>query len=650
MSKSHVLELSNVWRSILADVCQAYPRLTSTFEKDLIRCERLVKARGLPVFLVDFPAIGKHLDRCLSDGEYSPGRLLATSKAAPGVVTPKFLGGLYLLIFDRDGRLLEEPDFQAIYFLRQLLLFAKKYVIDCPMSATSTAVVEMVEHDATLPQPSSYWSDVKISSSSCYTGFEASMPLRDGVDRHVHGSLLATLEEVSRIVVSTLGAFSAAMWKCKHGPGVVANPASPNKYCWTNWSDRLESCFPIADYGYHSYSSWARARIESDTVTSITSAADADFVTSQEIPSELKAVPKTFSGPRLIAAEPQENMWCQQLLLNYLDSRIRHTWIGKFIALRDQTQNREMCRIGSVDGSLCTIDLSMASDCVTPDFVGCMFRFNPKLLDAFRATRSLTVRQQITRRVSEQIVLNKFSTMGNAYTFPVESLVFLTIVISAVLLHRKMKVNLENIEALIGQVSVYGDDLIVPSDTRVAVTEALEVLHFKVNQQKTFWKGYFRESCGLDSFRGVEVTPVYYRSRYDGNATSLSSIVAVTNRCYSRYLLRTAAYLRSTLPKRLAWVAYDSGAFGLKTRMQPCNAHLKRRWNKDLQRVEVQCTVVETIQQRTQTDGDYSLLQYFTEEPEPITAWESGFVSRSSSSKRTAWVPIHSLEYSAKLL
>lgn len=650
MSKCHVQELSKVWRCILKDATQAFPRLATEFERDLIRCERLVKARGLRVFLLDFPAVGKHLDRCLSNGEYNPCALPATSRAPHGVLTPKFLGGLYLLIFDRDGRLKEEPDITAICFLRQLLLFAKKYKIECPKASTTTAVVEMFTHDATLPEPRGFWSDPNVPvHSSGYTGFATSMPLALNADGREHRLFLTNLDKVSRLVSSTLGSYDPKEWRFKHGPGAIAETTGPsNKFCWSNWSDRLERIFPIADYGYHSYSSWARDATGGCTLVGIPAAKRRE-IGSTEPSSRLVAVPKTYAGPRLIAAEPSEHMWCQQSMLSYMSTRVSRSWIRAFVVFDDQSQNQTLCTLGSVTGSLATIDLSMASDCVTPDLVGNMFRSNPTLLAALRASRTLCVSQQLTDKVSETLVLKKFSTMGNAYTFPVESLAFLCISLAAILTDRKQDVTLDSIMALDGEVSVFGDDLIIPADSREAVCTALEMLHFKVNTSKSFWNGLFRESCGVDSFRGHNVTPIYYRTQYSGNAKSLSSVLATRNAYYGRYMLHTAGYLESTLPRNLLRVAPGSGAIGLVTRGELDNDHLMVRYNTDLHRHELRALTVRAKQTKTKTDGDYALLQYFTERPAPTTAWEHGYVHKTVEATRRSWVGSDTLVAQARV-
>ncbi|DAD52746.1 RNA-directed RNA polymerase [ssRNA phage SRR7976325_27] len=632
MSKSHVdrnvQELSKVWECILVDAAHAFPANAMDFERDLIRCERLVRARGIRVFLLDLPALAKHLDRSLDNGQYNPSNLPLTKRAGHGVVMPKFLGSLYLLIFEPNGRLRDDADIEAVFFLRQLLLFAKKFTIDCPRSAVVAAVATMVDHDKTLPEPKQFWQDHNVLPINAgYVSFSRDLDCRK---RGVSSGLSANLDVISKLVFSGMPDFCPTTHRFKHGPGAISEVSGPvNKYDWYSWPEELERCFPICDYGFHNYGSWASHAATVSTGGSLNSSPSS---------SRLIAVPKTYAGPRLIAAEPNSKMWCQQSLLDYLVSTCDKSWISDFVRFNDQRLNQGLATWGSVGGHLSTIDLSMASDCVTPDFVFMLFRRKPKLLEAIRAARTSVVSQQLAPGASDTIVLRKLSTMGNAYTFPIESICFLAITLAAVLTHRGQTVTLSAIRALRFSVSVFGDDIIVPSDCREAVIEALEKFHFRVNTDKSYGTGKFRESCGVDSFRGHNVTPVYYRRHYDAKPESLASVLDTSNRFYRKYLLNTSNYLASTLPRGIRQVAQGSGAFGLECRSMLSNCHIKARYNAALHRHELRCLTIKSKVTKQPTGGDYALFQYFTESPSPLTAWTNGYVRRTKQKIVWSWV------------
>jgi len=635
MSKCHVRELSKVFECLLADARKAFPTLETEFERDLTRLQVLVERRGIRVYLEDLPAVGKHLDRCLAGGQYNLSGLPLTKRFSGRVVIPKFLRGLYLLVFHEHGLLREDYSSDAVIFLRQLLLFAKKATYPCSAKLVEDEVQNFFDTDQSLPEPESYWNANEPSDlveAPPYQSFGSSVLLRDQIARveAKHPDLaifLTVLDSVSNIVTTTLGSYDPSEWRFRHGPGAVAEVCGPsNKYSWKNWSQVLDSEYPIADYGYHNFCSWADACSKGGEVP------------SQEPTSRLVAVPKTYSGPRLIAAEPSEHQWCQQNAWHYFRSRCRSTWLDRFVRFHAQSLNQDLCTQGSKGGTLATVDLSAASDRVTCHVVGQYFRSNPKLLSCLRASRTRRVRQSLSQRVPEVIDLRKFSTMGNACTFPVESLVFLGIALASVLTTRKLRPSLQNIKSLEGEVAVFGDDIVIPTDSRKLFVEALEVLYFKVNSNKSFWTGRFRESCGVDSFNGVNVTPVYWRTYYDGGPESLASVLECRNNFYSKFLLTAAEYLASTLPGQLPWVDTASGVFGLKTRLHDGNDDLLSRYNPNLQRVEYRVRSIISTQRRTPTQDDTALLQYFTEEPSPMTNWTHGVPQRPRLLTKMRWV------------
>lgn len=640
MSKCHVRELSNVFRALFNDAKSTFPTLGAEFEKDLIRLHALVAHRGIRVYLEDLPALGKHLDRCLADGEYKLSGLPLAKRYSNRVVIPKFLRGLYLLVFHEGGLLREDCNLEAVFFLRQLLLVAKKAVYPCSEARILNEVEEFFLTDSQLPEPESFWTastPAELAEPAPYRGFGRSKAIRERLESYgsrerVELSIfLSKLDTVSRILTTTLGSYDPKEWRFRHGPGAISERSGPsNKYYWTNWSDILETGYPIADCGFHNLCSWA-SRVD-----------DGTSIGSHEPHSRLIAVPKTFKGPRLIAAEPSEHQWCQQNIWHYFSSRVERTWIASFLAFRDQTINQTLCTKGSETGTLSTVDLSSASDRVTPLVVGELFWRRPELLLRLRATRTRRVTRTLCNNVQEDAgeELKKFSTMGNACTFPVESLVFLSVALAAVAAKRGIELHSSrDLETLIGEVAVFGDDIVIPTDCRELFVRALEVLYFKVNTSKSFWTGKFRESCGVDSFMGELVTPAYWKQPYDGGPASLSSVVECRNNFYKKFLLNTAAYLESTLPRGIPQVAQGSGVFGLETRFRPCNSDLPHRFNKDLQRVELRALTMMSVQHRTPTNDDTAMLQYFTESPDPLNKWVHGVPQRPLLRIKKRWVP-----------
>jgi len=643
MSKSHVLELLAVVHHIFQDATYNYPTLAGEFVKDEIRLRRLVESRGINALCVDLVRAGKHLDRCLAGGEYKLSGLPATQRVSKRVVIPKFLRGLYLLVFDETGRLKEEPDIEAIIFLRQILFVAKKVELPCPVVNISNEVREFYDVDLSLPEPECFWNESTPTLEDAATFapefrrdslYISRVKERgDASLRRILSTLLRNLDTVSRLLTITLGPYQPNEWRFRHGPGAISERTGPtNKFCWSNWSDRLENVYPIADYGFHNLSSWA-ARCDQMNIS------------SSEPMSRLIAVPKTVVKPRLIAAEPSEHQWCQQNLWHYFSNRTAHSWISNFIRFRDQSWNQELCVRGSEDGSLATVDLSAASDRVTCHIVGNFFRVNPRLLLSLQSTRTRFMKQALNRNVPGEFPLRKFSTMGSACTFPVQSLLFLGIALACVATQRGWKrVTRKRLKTLKGQVAVFGDDIVIPEDSRGLLFEALEILHFKVNCDKSFWTGRFRESCGVDAFRGVNVTPAFWRAPNSGKPEATASTIEVHNNFYSKFLLCTASYLATTMRgDSIPRVRMASGFLGLKSFQRPIRPAFTR-WNKGLQKAEALVTTLNVTIPKLPIEDDSALFQYFTEAPHPSILWKGGVAQRPLIRKKKRWVSIESLD------
>jgi len=641
MSNRHVSELRKVYKHIFQDAIYAFPTLRMELERDLTHLQSLVDSRGISVYMEILPKIGKHFDRCLANGQYCRSGLPLTKRVSGRVLVPAFMRGLYLLIFDETGRLKDDANLEAITFLRQIVFAAKKASFPCTAEKAATEVEEFYAVDQTLPEPDRFWegeTEAHASIKETFHGFEKSPLYRARADalfphsRKVLTIVLGMLDKVSGILTNSLGSYDPSDWRFKHGPGAVAEfTGIANKYSWRAWSETLETEFPYADYAFHSYSAWAR---RCDHLPD---------VGCENQSSRMVAVPKSYSKPRLIAAEPSANQWCQQNLWHYFSDRSAACWIGSFVRFRDQRLNQELARIGSRDGSLATVDLSAASDRVSCHVVGQAFRRNSRLLSALRATRTRSVGQSLSARAPEVIRLRKFSTMGSACTFPVESLIFLCVAVSCALVKRRLNATLRNIESLRGTIAVFGDDIVIPSDCRELLEQSLELLQFKINDAKTFWTGEFRESCGVDAFRGVDVTPAYWHGWYDGKPASLASVVATTNNFYQKFMLSTAAYLASTLPRFIPDVAQRSGAFGYKSRTEPDNMAFRRRWNSDLQREEIYVLTRIESSSRSPTNDDTAFLQLFTERPGQGIPWTHGVAQRPRVQVKSRWVSHDSL-------
>lgn len=229
--------------------------------------------------------------------------------------------------------------------------------------------------------------------------------------------------------------------------------------------------------------------------------------------SKVTTVPKDAFIDRVIAIEPDMNMFVQKGFGGYIRKVLKRVGVD----LDDQVTNQLLARHGSM-GSLATIDLSSASDTIA-------FELVRELLpnDWFEAL--LSCRTHASRLPSgEVLTLQKFSAMGNGYTFELESLIFWALCSSVC----QETVGREGLRA-----SVYGDDIIVTVGDFPAVVDILGFSGFTLNPKKTFADGPYRESCGKHYFYGRDVTPVTITKEI----THVSQLLLLSNNL-TRWALR----------------------------------------------------------------------------------------------------------------
>ncbi len=219
------------------------------------------------------------------------------------------------------------------------------------------------------------------------------------------------------------------------------------------------------------------------------------------IGNRVDAVPKNAKIDRIIAIEPDLNMFVQKGLGSLLRLKLKRVGVD----LDSQQHNQHLAYAGSLDGSLATLDLSMASDCVSLEL--CRALLPPDWFDAFMASRS----PRGVTSSGDIIVYEKMSSMGNGFTFELESLIFWALSKSVMSYHA----------GLDRRFAIYGDDIIVPTNCSLVLTELLQHCGFSLNYEKSFMTGPFRESCGKHYFAGVDVTPFFIRKPIDELAREL---------------------------------------------------------------------------------------------------------------------------------
>lgn len=202
-------------------------------------------------------------------------------------------------------------------------------------------------------------------------------------------------------------------------------------------------------------------------------------------PGRVSFVPKDAYTDRSIIVEGSLNVLVQGAIGRYMFARLKRYGID----LSDQGRNRELAKIGSLTGDLSTLDLVSASDMMASAIVRELLPWEWWFF--LSTARSATVLLQ-----GKTMELEKFSSMGNGFTFPLQSLIFYALA-SAVSGH--------------DIVSVYGDDIICHTDHSPRVMRLLEICGFEINRKKSYTHGSFRESCGADYISGFDIRPWYHR-------------------------------------------------------------------------------------------------------------------------------------------
>lgn len=232
--------------------------------------------------------------------------------------------------------------------------------------------------------------------------------------------------------------------------------------------------------------------------------------------SELLTVHKNAMTDRTIFKESGITTWFQKSLGTSIRRRLmRHGY-----DLNSTTRSKEVARQGSLDGVSATVDFRNASNTISKLMIRESIRDNVwfTLLDACR-TPSYTLDKGKTFHTFEM-----FSSMGNGFTFELESLIF---VAAAEAVHDYLGLGYENI-------TVHGDDITINTEAYDLYRDFCEFLGFTINLTKSFAHSHFRESCGAYYYRGLDVKPLFLKDK-SNDAKSIFRLANGINSLAHRY-------------------------------------------------------------------------------------------------------------------
>jgi len=349
----------------------------------------------------------------------------------------------------------------------------------------------------------------------------------------------------------------------RHGSGATAcRTTNYEKWEKLRYYPKLDSVYSYSDYFFYS-------------VTHLVDEYDKLVEAKESVPmARVCLVPKDSRGPRIISCEPAELMYIQQgLMLKLYEILENHNMTKGCINFADQGVNRELAHSSSITGEMATLDLTDASDRVSLNLVRVLFPEN--WVEALESCRSESTKLPDGRIVK----LNKFAPMGSACCFPVEAMVFWAIACACIQSAR-----------LKHSCYVYGDDIIVPAGLADIVMEGLESVGLKVNVNKSFKEGNFRESCGGDYHNGYDVTPVRIRKSFHSSSTSLAADTDLANNFIAKFGKELALPIIKLIEDHYA-IPFPRTLLDLpcSIRLEPCASNdvfYRRRWNSHLQRFE----------------------------------------------------------------
>jgi hypothetical protein len=199
--------------------------------------------------------------------------------------------------------------------------------------------------------------------------------------------------------------------------------------------------------------------------------------------------------------------------------------------------------------------------------------------------------------------------MGSALCFPVEAMVFYTLVQVAMHKLDGIRPSSRSISRYSKLIDIYGDDIIVPTDYTDVVVRTLESYLLKVNVNKSFSNSLFRESCGADFYNGRPVNPVYARKvplddvRKWG-AEEVMSWNATADLFYLRGEWHVAQVIRDLLRRVVGRTIPRTKQLGSGIAHLSLLFTTDLRWNRDLQCFKQRRLHYDPVKRKDSIDGD----------------------------------------------
>lgn len=617
-SNDEVSFITAIYRSVQTLHCDWISPQDFKYAAETLR--NRVSQEGLSFLTKTLPSMGKALDKALlalgpfehANGFYAKDEDPETSQMREH---PKLFGALFRRVLDHDGRVLSGPCEESIRHLRTLLYLFYKYdlpyddtQIDAVLEAFIQTEAEIKEYNDKFEQALATFEALTGYSKDCGDCWKCgdSDPTAQslGIVRFVGGyptpfavacgnagfsvHHASVLSRARALLHRALKGLDLKNITPGHGPGAVSTGETlHHKYKLWHIPARLTEVYPLDEYFVASIQHW------------VDYCQTWDFFDGER-PAKVCLVPKDSRGPRLISCEPAAMQWIQQGQRRALYDHVETQPLTRFnVFFTNQQPNQFGALLGSKTGAYATLDLKEASDRVTVGIVQLLFPAD--IVRCLMASRSLSTKLPD----GQEIMLRKFAPMGSAVCFPILALTIWSL-LSAGTTDQDIR----------DGILVYGDDVIVPAEYASTAVETLEAFGLRVNANKSCMSGRFRESCGVDAYNGVDVTPLRVKERMPSvNKTPY----ALSSWCdYAKALARRSywdAYwlILKDLEKVFGPIPTACESQGLHVPVV-ANNMIKKRWNKNLQRFEYKVPMIKPTVVRRSLPGWLLLLRFFTEQ------------------------------------
>lgn len=574
----------------IADSCDIPTRERN---RDRIEIRRRFSLEGLGFLTKTLPRLGKCLDKALARDE-----ALVTPYFSVRSGVPNLFGYIWRQCFDSAGILRSDAKPHCISGLRQLCSFLYKLEVPFTTECAERTITKFVETDLSLP----------------------SLEDLDSVD--------STILKCARHIVShILGSRDYRDITPRHGPGAVSTgEAVHEKGSFKRFFPELHAIFP---YDQHMVSGL-------NHLCDLGPDPFADMVV--DIPTaQVNLVPKDSRGPRIISCEPLEIQWVQQgVLARMVDNIENHDFCRGFINFTDQSINRTLAQKSSLNGKLGTFDMKDASDRVSLALVLHLFG-GTNALPALLACRS----EQTLLPSGVIHKLRKFAPMGSAICFPTEALCFFAL-ITAVRMHKHRDSIRYRISDLYKyRPYVYGDDLIFNIEDYDVVEQFLSRVGLLLNKDKCCVGTSFRESCGMDAFQGVDVTPLRCKALWSHESKGLVSYVALGNAAWKRGYYCLSEFIFNIVEEKFGYLPYveeNAPALGWTrgNNVHLANKRLKVRFSRTLFKPLVRAYVLRPHKRASRVAGWSEVLRNMHGTSRDASGL---YTSRRRVSIHRRWVP-----------